>query len=49
MMLIRRPLSLPTHKGFGTNVIGAMIQARGGDMRLDWRAEGLVCEIALPT
>ena len=40
----------PTHKGFGTDVIGAMIRAHvGGDMRLDWRTEGLVCEIALPT
>ena len=50
MMLIRRPLSLPTHKGFGTHVIAAMIQAQmGGDMQLDWRTEGLVCEIALPS
>jgi PAS domain S-box-containing protein len=44
------PVELPTHKGFGTDVIGAMIQAQaGGDMRLDWRTEGLVCEIALPS
>jgi PAS domain S-box-containing protein len=43
------PVIPPTHKGFGTNVIGAMIQAHvGGDMRLDWRPEGLVCEITLP-
>jgi PAS domain S-box-containing protein len=41
------PVNLPTHKGFGTNVIGVMIQAHaGGDMRLEWRTEGLVCEIA---
>ncbi len=39
----------PTHMGFGTNVLGAMIKTHaGGDMRLDWRPEGLVCEIALP-
>ncbi len=44
------PVNLPTHKGFGTDVIGAMIQAQArGDMRLDWRTEGLVCEIALPS
>jgi PAS domain S-box-containing protein len=43
------PVNPPAHKGFGTHVIGAMIQAHaGGDMRLDWRTEGLVCEIALP-
>jgi PAS domain S-box-containing protein len=44
------PVDLPTHKGFGTHVIAAMIQAQmGGDMQLDWRTEGLVCEIALPS
>jgi PAS domain S-box-containing protein len=43
------PVNPPTHKGFGTSVIAAMIQAHaGGNMRLDWRTEGLVCEIALP-
>jgi PAS domain S-box-containing protein len=43
------PVNLPTRTGFGTTVIGAMIQAQvGGDMRLDWRTDGLVCEIALP-
>ncbi len=42
------PVNLPAHKGFGTTVIGAMIQARAGALRLDWRTEGLVCEIALP-
>jgi PAS domain S-box-containing protein len=43
------PVNPPTHKGFGTDVIGAMIHAHvGGDMRLDWRTDGLVCEIALP-
>jgi PAS domain S-box-containing protein len=43
------PVNQPTHRGFGTDVIRAMIQAHaGGDMRLDWRTEGLVCEIALP-
>jgi two-component sensor histidine kinase len=40
----------PTHKGFGTEVMEAMMRGRvGGDVRLDWRAEGLRCEIALST
>jgi PAS domain S-box-containing protein len=40
----------PTRKGFGTHVMEAMIRAHvGGDVRLDWRAEGLVCEMVLPT
>ncbi len=44
------PVNLPAHKGFGSDVIGAMIHAQaGGDMRLDWRTEGLACEIALPS
>jgi PAS domain S-box-containing protein len=39
----------PTRKGFGTHVMEAMIRGHvGGDVRLDWRAEGLACEIALP-
>jgi PAS domain S-box-containing protein len=39
----------PTRKGFGTHVIEAMIRGHmGGDVRLDWRAEGLVCEMVLP-
>ncbi len=44
------PANPPTHKGFGTEVMEAMMRGRvGGDVRLDWRAEGLKCEIALPT
>jgi len=38
----------PTHRGFGTrimeNIIGGQLK---GKVRLDWRAEGLTCEIAL--
>jgi PAS domain S-box-containing protein len=44
------PVTPPTRKGFGTHVMEAMIRGHGGgDVRLDWRAEGLACEIALPT
>jgi PAS domain S-box-containing protein len=43
------PVNPPTHKGFGTHVMEAMIRGHaGGDVRLDWRAEGLACEIVLP-
>jgi two-component sensor histidine kinase len=39
----------PTHQGFGTRVMERMIrdQHKGG-LRLDWRTEGLACEIVLP-
>jgi len=44
------PVHQPTRKGFGTHVMEAMIQGNvGGDVRLDWCAEGLVCEMVLPT
>ena len=44
------PVTPPTHKGFGTHVMEAMIRGHvGGHVRLDWRAEGLACEITLPT
>jgi PAS domain S-box-containing protein len=44
------PVHPPTRKGFGTHVMEAMIQGHvGGDVRLDWRAEGLACEIIIPT
>jgi len=38
----------PTHTGFGTNVMKDMIGYLRGELRFDWRAEGLACEIALP-
>jgi PAS domain S-box-containing protein len=43
------PVKPPTRKGFGTHVMEAMIRAHvGGDVRLDWHADGLACEITLP-
>jgi PAS domain S-box-containing protein len=40
----------PTRQGFGTRVMERMIRGQlKGEMRLDWHAEGLACEIALPT
>ena len=38
----------PTHQGFGTRVMKSMIGGSlKGDMRLDWREDGLVCEIGI--
>jgi len=40
----------PTRRGFGTRVVETTIQGQvGGQVRLDWHAEGLACEIVLPT
>jgi two-component sensor histidine kinase len=38
----------PTRKGFGTRVIESMIHQDKGEFRLDWRVEGLACEITMP-
>jgi PAS domain S-box-containing protein len=44
------PVRPPTRRGFGTRAMEAMIRGQlNGDVRFDWRAEGLVCEIALTT
>lgn len=44
------PVKPPMRHGFGTRVMDSMIRGQlKGEMRFDWRAEGLVCEIALPT
>jgi PAS domain S-box-containing protein len=43
------PVNPPTRKGFGTRVIETMVRSHdGADAQMDWRAEGLACEIALP-
>ena len=42
------PVAPPTRRGFGTRVMENMIQQLNGDMRFDWRREGLLCEIAVP-
>jgi two-component sensor histidine kinase len=45
-----RPLvEAPSHRGFGTKVMQGMIEGQlEGEMRFDWRPEGLFCRIALP-
>jgi PAS domain S-box-containing protein len=43
------PVSPPTRKGFGAQMIEAMIRdGMKGQAQLYWHAEGLVCEIAVP-
>jgi two-component sensor histidine kinase len=38
----------PTRLGFGTQMMEQMIRRQaGGEMRLDWRTQGLVCQISL--
>lgn len=42
------PVKSPTHRGFGTRGMEEMIQGQlRGEMRFDWRPEGLACEIAI--
>jgi PAS domain S-box-containing protein len=44
------PVAPPTRRGFGTRVMEGMVQGQPeGEIRFDWRPEGLVCEISLPT
>ena len=38
----------PTHRGFGTRIMENMIGQLKGEVRFDWRDQGLMCEIALP-
>jgi len=43
------PVNPPTRRGFGTSVLETMIRdGVEGGVQLDWHAEGLVCEIAVP-
>ena len=38
----------PTHRGFGTRIMEKMIGGQlGGEVRFDWRGQGLTCEIGL--
>jgi PAS domain S-box-containing protein len=42
------PVSPPTRQGFGSRVMETMIRQNQGEIRLDWRPDGLACEIAIP-
>jgi PAS domain S-box-containing protein len=41
-------VTTPTRRGFGSRVIEQMVAQLGGDVRFDWREQGLVCDITLP-
>jgi PAS domain S-box-containing protein len=41
-------VTLPTHRGFGTRIMENMIGQLRGEVRFDWRDQGLTCEIVLP-
>jgi PAS domain S-box-containing protein len=41
-------VSPPTREGFGTRVIENMIKQLRGEMRFEWKPQGLVCEIIIP-
>src|SRR5581483_10249048 len=43
------PVSAPDRQGFGSRLIERTVGPLGGIARFDWRVEGLVCEITLPT
>jgi PAS domain S-box-containing protein len=44
------PVRPPTSLGFGTRMIESMVRDQlHGEMRLNWHAEGIACEIELPT
>lgn len=36
---------MPTRKGFGTRVMVQMVRQSKGEVRFDWRPEGLTCEV----
>jgi PAS domain S-box-containing protein len=43
------PVKPPTRRGFGSHVMETMIRRHeGGEVQLDWLADGLMCEITLP-
>jgi PAS domain S-box-containing protein len=41
-------VSKPIRRGFGTRVVGSMIEQLKGRLHADWRPEGLCCEISIP-
>jgi two-component sensor histidine kinase len=44
------PIGVPTRQGTGTSVIMRCIQDQlGGEVRVDWRPQGLVCMLVMPT
>jgi len=43
------PVTPPTHRGFGRSIMENIIAGQlRGEVRFDWRDQGLTCEIVLP-
>jgi PAS domain S-box-containing protein len=43
------PVKPPSHQGFGTRLIGPIVQmGLQGKLRYDWNPDGLACEIVIP-
>lgn len=43
------PVTRPKHRGFGSRVIEDLVRRQlKGELRVDWRPEGVSCEITLP-
>jgi len=43
------PVRAPAEQGFGTKIINATVKHQcGGDVRFDWRPEGLICTLFVP-
>jgi len=43
------PVTPPTHRGFGRSIMENIIAGQlRGEVRFDWREQGLACEIDLP-
>jgi two-component sensor histidine kinase len=40
------PIRKPTHQGFGSRMIELVVGELKGKANVDWRSNGLVCEIA---
>jgi PAS domain S-box-containing protein len=43
------PVSPPDREGFGTRAIALLAQQLGGKVTVDWRREGLACELSIPS
>ncbi len=41
------PVTMPTREGFGTRIVGKMVQQSKGEVRFDWRPEGLAFEVTM--
>jgi PAS domain S-box-containing protein len=41
------PVKPPSHQGFGTRVMARVCEQLNGEVNFDWRADGLICDIAI--